>query len=97
MPMQRDCCSDETAFTSIDFSPDPTLDCYCWDGSRELGVYGGVSLGDGYHHGRVLALAGVRRYVSRTIAIALSAGAEYDFASLDGDHVHALIDLALWL
>ncbi len=46
----------------------------------ELGVYGGVSLGDGYHHGRVLTLAGVRRYLSRTTSIAVSAGAEYDWA-----------------
>jgi hypothetical protein len=60
----------------------------------ELGAYGGASFGDGFHHARVLALAGVRRYLSRTASIALSAGAEYDWAF---DHSRALVDLAFWL
>jgi hypothetical protein len=63
----------------------------------EIGVYGGVSLGDGYHHARALALAGVRRYVSRTTSIGVSAGVEYDWAPFDQDHVRALIDVTLWL
>ena len=63
----------------------------------EIGAYGGVSLGDGYHHGRVQALAGLRRYLSRTTSVALSAGAEYDWALRDGDHWHGLVELALWL
>jgi hypothetical protein len=43
-PIQHDPCGDEVPFTSIDFSPDPAHDCYCWDGSSELGVYSGKHL-----------------------------------------------------
>jgi hypothetical protein len=59
----------------------------------ELGVYGGGSLGDNIHHGRVLALAGVRRYFTRTFNVGLSAGAEYDWAF---EKTRALVDVALW-
>jgi hypothetical protein len=42
--IQHDPCSDETAFAAIDFTPDPSYDCYCWDGCSELDVYGGKHL-----------------------------------------------------
>jgi hypothetical protein len=34
-------CADEVPFAAVDFSPDPSQDCYCWDGYTELDVYGG--------------------------------------------------------
>jgi hypothetical protein len=40
-PPPHDACANEVPFASIDFSPDPSQDCYCWDGSTELDVYGG--------------------------------------------------------
>lgn len=63
----------------------------------ELGVYGGVSFADGTSFGRAAVLAGMRRYINRATSVTLSAGAEYDGAQTGGDHVHALIDLTLWL
>lgn len=62
----------------------------------EIGVYGGLSFADGDAYGRAAALAGIRRYFSRTISASLSAGAEYDGAKVGGDYVHAVVDLTLW-
>jgi hypothetical protein len=36
----QDACGNAVPFSPIDFSPDPMRDCYCWDGSSELGIYG---------------------------------------------------------
>jgi hypothetical protein len=37
----HDPCAVETPFSDVDFAPDPTEDCYCWDGSTDLDAYGG--------------------------------------------------------
>ena len=38
---QHDCRTANAPFSTRDFSPDPLVDCYCWDGCDELNVYGG--------------------------------------------------------
>jgi hypothetical protein len=40
----RDPCVDEAPFTPLDFSPDPTQDCHCWDGCAEIDPYAGKHL-----------------------------------------------------
>ena len=40
-PPSHDPCAVEAPFSAVDFAPDPSEDCYCWDGCTELDSYGG--------------------------------------------------------
>jgi len=43
-PLGHDCLGVDAPYREYDFSPDPWLDCYAWDGCGELDIYGGKHL-----------------------------------------------------